>query len=56
MDELPCDIAGQCEAPQNSRGITNCIHCGKELVEKDGEWWTWDADLFPTQKPQGVRQ
>lgn len=34
---------GHCEAPPTARGITNCIHCGKELHERDGAWFTWDA-------------
>ena len=52
-EEIACDISGICEAPREARGITNCIHCGKELIEKDGKWWTWDADLHPRQEPQG---
>ena len=36
-DDLSYDIVGQCEAPSDARGITNCIHCGKELRDKYGE-------------------
>ena len=57
MEHEPlCDMAGECEAPHDTRGLTNCIYCGKELVEKDGSWWTWDSDLHPTQNPQGYVQ
>lgn len=53
-DEDPCcDNSGQCEAPPDARGITNCIHCGKELHEKDGAWWTHDAGDYADPKPQG---
>lgn len=51
--ELPCDIAGQCEAPSGARGIANCVHCGKELHEKNGEWRTWDAEWIKNPKSQG---
>ena len=34
---------GTCDAPPMARGITNCVHCGKELHERDGAWYTWDA-------------
>lgn len=43
---------GLCEAPEGARGITNCIHCGKQLHEKDGAWYTWDADMYKYPKPQ----
>lgn len=36
---------GTCAAPADARGITNCVHCGKELRERDGAWFTWDAPL-----------
>ena len=52
FDGPRCDVSGECEAPEGARGITNCIHCGKELHEKDGWWWTWDADLLPHKEPQ----
>lgn len=52
-DEPICDITDTCEAPQGTQyGITNCRHCGKELVKKDGKWWTWDADFFESRLPQ----
>ena len=51
-DELPCDISGLCEAAPGDRGITNCIYCGKELHEKDGWWWTWDAYMVENPQPQ----
>lgn len=50
--ELVCDLVGRCEAAEGERSITNCIHCGKELHEKDEQWWTWDADQFTNPKPQ----
>ena len=51
-EEPLCDISGRCTAADGSRGITNCIHCGKELREKDGYWWTWDAYLYSNPEPQ----
>ncbi len=48
-----CDDTGLCEAPVGARCIANCIHCGKELHEKDGQWWTWDAVDLPDPQPQG---
>ena len=40
-------------SPDDEDGsISFCVHCGKELVKKDGKWYTWDADLHPRQKPQ----
>lgn len=48
-----CMATGRCEAPRRARGITNCIWCGKELHEKDGRWWTWDADQHRSPKSQG---
>jgi hypothetical protein len=32
--------------------ISQCIYCGKELIKKEGYWYTWDADLHSRQKPQ----
>lgn len=52
-DEAHCDNSGECEAPRGARDITNCIYCGKELREKNGEWFTWDADMVKFPKPQG---
>ena len=43
---------GKCEAMAGARDITNCIHCGKELHEKDGKWWTWDAEFTENPEPQ----
>ncbi len=51
-EDLPCDISGRCAAFPGAHGVTMCIHCGKELVEEAGQWWTWDADLHPKQSPQ----
>lgn len=34
---------GTCEAAPEARGLTNCVYCGKELRERDGAWYTWDA-------------
>lgn len=47
-----CGIVGQCQAGKGDRGITNCIHCGKELHEKDGQWYTHDADQYQNPVPQ----
>ncbi len=49
-EELSCDATGLCKALEGSKVITNCIYCGKELIEKDGKWYTWDAD-FHTDDP-----
>lgn len=38
-----CDETGLCRAAAGERDITTCIYCGKELHEKDGAWYTWDA-------------
>ncbi len=48
-----CMAVGRCEAAAGERGITNCVWCGKELHEKDGHWWTWDADQYSNPKSQG---
>lgn len=48
-----CNFSGRCEAAAGERGITNCIHFGKELHEKGGQWWTLDAEDLPDPKPQG---
>lgn len=48
-----CENFGQCEAPAGAKGITNCVDCGKELLEINGKWYTWDAYLYPNPKPQG---
>ena len=48
-----CNITGTCEAPKGARDIASCIYCGKELHEKDGKWWTWDAANHPNPRPQG---
>lgn len=48
-----CNNSGRCVAPEGARRITNCKYCGKELHEKDDQWWTWDADKYPDPKPQG---
>lgn len=52
-DEVCCEYGWQCEAPSGAREITNCIHCGKELHEKNGWWFTWDAYMHKNPKPQG---
>lgn len=41
--ETCCDVSGRCEAPDSADGISNCIHCGKELWENGGVWYTHDA-------------
>lgn len=53
-DELPCEISGFCEGQRSERelGICNCTHCGKELHYKNGNWYTWDADLYENPRPQ----
>lgn len=35
----PCCDMGRCEAPKGTSDVTNCIHCGGELIEKDGAWY-----------------
>jgi hypothetical protein len=53
VDEDPaCDNAGKCVAPKGAKGITNCVHCGKELIEREGRWYTWDVDMHEMQTPQ----
>lgn len=42
-----CGFSGQCEPDPEAKGITNCIHCGKELHEIAGEWWAHDAPDHP---------
>lgn len=53
-EEEPICNNGHCEAPKDARGITNCVHCGKELRESDGYWWTYDAEKSPHPVPQDV--
>ena len=53
VEDPICHDTGICVAPKGAREITNCVHCGKELHEKDGKWWTWDADNFSNPLPQG---
>ena len=45
-DEPACEIVGKCVAPKEAKGSTNCIFCGKELVQRSGKWYTWDADII----------
>lgn len=52
-EEPCCNYSGTCEAPKGAESITNCIHCGKELRERDGAWWTHDADQHQHPRPQG---
>jgi hypothetical protein len=51
-DELACDITGLCEAVETESTISMCIHCGKELLWRGNDWWTWDADFFQYPRPQ----
>jgi hypothetical protein len=51
-EDVGCHHSGQCVAAADDRGLSNCIYCGKELREKGGEWWTWDADQYSDPKPQ----
>ena len=44
--EPACDVSGKCVAPRGAKGSTNCVYCGKELVQRGGKWFTWDADLL----------
>ena len=37
-----CD-SGNCKAPWGARDITNCVYCGKELIQRGLAWYTWDA-------------
>lgn len=58
MDDLKweenpaCDDTGRCKAPKGVRLITNCVHCGKELHEINGVWFTYDADKYDNPVPQ----
>lgn len=50
-----CDNSGRCTADSEAKGSTNCIYCGKELIQRNGQWFTWDADLAAlTPQPQWV--
>lgn len=42
--DVLCDISGRCCAPWYGRGTASCVHCGKELHERDGQWFTWDTE------------
>jgi hypothetical protein len=54
-NEQACDNSGRCTASIEANGITNCIYCGKELHQRNGQWFTWDADLVTNDpRPQGV--
>ncbi len=46
MSDLACGVSGVCTAPYVASGTANCIHCGKELVEISGKWFTWDAAIL----------
>jgi len=52
MEEPLCDVSGICTPLPTDGTISLCIYCGKELIKKDGRWYTWDADFHPQQKPQ----
>ncbi len=52
QEDNECDISGVCTAPYGARTVTNCIYCSKELVEVNGEWFTWDFDQSPNPRPQ----
>jgi hypothetical protein len=51
-DDSHCDNSGRCMAPVGVRSITNCIYCGKELIEIMGAWFTWDYEFFDDPQPQ----
>ena len=51
-EDVGCHHSGVCVAHEDAKLICNCIYCGKELHEIDGDWWTWDADQHPSPKPQ----
>jgi hypothetical protein len=42
-EEPFCVGVGSCSAREGAKGITNCIHCGKELHQRGNQWFTWDA-------------
>lgn len=50
-----CDVTGTCVASETTLPVSFCVYCGKELVMRDGQWWTWDADLHSNQRPQHVQ-
>lgn len=33
-----CNISGKCKPYHGDTGISNCVHCGSELVEVSGGW------------------
>lgn len=47
-----CNTSGICTAFDGDSGYSNCQYCGKELYEKDGYWWTWDAVSLANPLPQ----
>jgi len=52
-EECSCDISGFCTADSEAKGdVSSCIYCGKELIKRNGMWYTWDCDLHPKQRPQ----
>lgn len=45
-DDPECNISGECQPYEGSKKISNCIHCGKELIrDENGEWKTWEEFL-----------
>jgi len=55
-EEVGCHHSGICVAPAGASCVTSCIYCGKELHERGGQWWTWDADQFENPRPQQQQQ
>lgn len=51
--DRPCCDMGPCEPIKGERGSSMCLHCGGELIERDGAWYhhsQFDADhLGPPQ-------
>lgn len=50
--KIHCDNSGLCTAAETSDTISNCKYCGKELIWKNGNWWTWDSDIMESSQPQ----
>jgi hypothetical protein len=37
--EDPCCNHGYCEALEGERNVGMCVHCGAELIERNGAWF-----------------
>ncbi len=51
-DDPRCHATGRCTAPVGASGCCSCRWCGKELVQRDGAWHTWDASQVRDPQPQ----